>query len=309
MANKDIKDLLGRFRIRTSVDPTLIPDYEDNDVIYIETLEVLPQIYASQLKANIICSCQQGRMELDVSSNHLVLRPGQVLVLPSGVYVDNVMVTPDFKFTVLCLTDRIIQSLLSTNVDIWNRAVYVRKENVIDSASGEQNVVARHFLALIKALIDNKEAPFRDEMIRTLLQLVLLGFCSRQKELEQSGSVATNFAAQRPTQASVLFKRFMELIREEEIKHQPVYYYAEKMCISAKYLSHICKEVTGKSANDFIQMAVVEEITYYLRSTTLSVKEISNKLGFPNISFFGKYVKSHLGSSPNDYRRHLYSEK
>lgn len=309
MADKNIQDLLGKFRVRTSVDPSLVPDYEDSDVIFIETLEVLPKIYASQLKANIICSCQQGRMELDVSGNHLVLHPGQVFLCPSGAYVDNVMVTPDFKFTVLCLTDRIIQSLLSTNVDIWNRAVYVRKENIIDSNSNKQESVARHFFAILKALIDNKEAPFRDEMVRTVLQLVLLGFCARQKEIEKTENTSTSYPNTRPSQASVQFKKFMELIRDEEIKHQPVYYYAEKMCISAKYLSHICKEVSGKSANDFIQMAVVEEITYYLRSTTLTVKEISNKLGFPNISFFGKYVKSHLGFSPNEYRKQLYATK
>jgi len=39
-------------------------------------------------------------------------------------------------------------------------------------------------------------------------------------------------------------------------------------------------------------------ITNYLRTTDLSVKEISHRLGFPNTSFFGKYVKDHLGCSP-----------
>nr|WP_314996334.1 helix-turn-helix domain-containing protein [uncultured Prevotella sp.] len=44
-------------------------------------------------------------------------------------------------------------------------------------------------------------------------------------------------------------------------------------------------------------------ITNYLRTTDLSVKEISHRLGFPNTSFFGKYVKDHLGCSPLEYRR------
>ncbi|MBF1571957.1 MAG: AraC family transcriptional regulator, partial [Prevotella sp.] len=43
-------------------------------------------------------------------------------------------------------------------------------------------------------------------------------------------------------------------------------------------------------------------ITNYLRTTDLSVKEISHRLGFPNTSFFGKYVKDHLGCSPLEYR-------
>lgn len=285
------------------------PDYEDSDIIFIESIEKLPQLYASQLKVNVFCHCQQGRMEIDVSGTHYVLNPGQVFVCPSGAYVDNLLITPDFKFSVLCLTDRIIQSVLSTNVDIWNRAVYVRKEHVIDSMPHQNDDLGKHFMALANAIFKSGDFPFREEMSRTILQLILLGFCARLKEIEKKETEVNGMVPTKPTQATIQFKKFLALIREEEVKHKPVYYYAEKMFISAKYLSHICKEVTGKSANDFIQMAVVEEITYYLRSTTLSVKEISNKLGFPNISFFGKYVKQHLGASPNEYRRQLYVDK
>lgn len=309
MSNQNIKELLGKYDLVDDAKPEIKVDYEDSDIIIIESLEKLPQIYASKSRANIICTCTKGRMELDVSNTHYVLNPGQVFVCPSGVYVDNVMVTPDFKFSVLCLTDQIIQTLLSTNVDIWNRAVYVRKEHIIDYPNGEHVNLGRHFMILAKALLKNDDFPFREEMIRTMLQLILLGFCARQKEIEQQEMAEDNLVFTKPSQSTVLFKKFIGLIRDEPMKHQPVYYYAEKMCISAKYLSHVCKEVAGKSANEFIQMAVVEEITYYLRSTTFSVKEISNKLGFPNISFFGKYVKTHLGVSPNEYRKQLYEEK
>ncbi|WP_449029135.1 helix-turn-helix domain-containing protein [Prevotella jejuni] len=44
-------------------------------------------------------------------------------------------------------------------------------------------------------------------------------------------------------------------------------------------------------------------ISNYLRTTDMSVKEISNLLGFPNTSFFGKYVHDRLGCSPFEYRR------
>ncbi len=41
------------------------------------------------------------------------------------------------------------------------------------------------------------------------------------------------------------------------------------------------------------------------RNPDKSVKEISNELGFPNLSFFGKYVKRMLGMSPKAYRKSL----
>jgi AraC-type DNA-binding domain-containing proteins len=79
--------------------------------------------------------------------------------------------------------------------------------------------------------------------------------------------------------------------------------YAAQLCISAKYLTIISKKNSGRTANAWIQEYTLSAITNYLRTTDLSVKEISHRLGFSNTSFFGKYVKDHLGCSPLEYRR------
>lgn len=79
-------------------------------------------------------------------------------------------------------------------------------------------------------------------------------------------------------------------------------YYASQLFISPKYLTIICKKNSDKTANDWIREYTLADISYYLRNTELSVKEISIKLGFPNTSFFGKYVKEHFGCTPLAYR-------
>ena len=86
-------------------------------------------------------------------------------------------------------------------------------------------------------------------------------------------------------------------------KHRTVEYYAAMLNISSKYLTVICKKNSGKTANQWIQEYTLSAITKCLRTTEMSVKEISFLLGFPNTSFFGKYVKDHLGCSPLEYRR------
>lgn len=310
MSEKNIQELLGDLG---EDEKRQIPiDYMDNDILFIEELESLPNLYASKLKVNVICSCIKGKMELDVNGVHYEVGEGCALICPSGAIVDKVLVSPDFKFMVLCLTDRIIQSLLTSNMDIWNKAVYVRKEHVVlppePVADKRSMLMGWHFVEIVRSLLAFKENPFRAEMLRSMLQIVLLSFCARQTEKEKEEQVCQSKAVRSP-QGQVLFSRFMELLREEEIKHRPVYYYAGKLYISAKYLSFICKEVSGKTANDFIQTAVVDEITHYLKNTALSVKEIADRLGFPNISFFGKYVKARLGMSPNEYRKRCYNEQ
>ena len=100
-----------------------------------------------------------------------------------------------------------------------------------------------------------------------------------------------------------LFQQFMNLLSNNTAKHQTVAYYADQLCISPKYLSAICKQSTGKTANEWIREHVMEDIRYYLQQTDLSIKEICDRLGFPNPSFFGKYVKEHFGMTPSKMRR------
>jgi len=65
----------------------------------------------------------------------------------------------------------------------------------------------------------------------------------------------------------------------------------------------VCKRESGKTALEWIQEYVSEDIRYYLTGSELSVKEIANRLGFPNISFFGKYVRERFGVSPKKLRQ------
>ena len=79
-------------------------------------------------------------------------------------------------------------------------------------------------------------------------------------------------------------------------------WYANELCISAKYLSAICKKQSGKTANEWITEHVMEDIRYNLRHTDYSIKQICDLLGFPNPSFFSNYVKEHFGMTPAQFR-------
>jgi AraC-like DNA-binding protein len=83
-----------------------------------------------------------------------------------------------------------------------------------------------------------------------------------------------------------------------------VEWYANELCISPKYLSALCKKNSGKTANEWITEHVLEDIRYYLKQTDYSIKQICDLLGFPNPSFFGRYVKDHFGQTPAYFRQH-----
>ena len=98
------------------------------------------------------------------------------------------------------------------------------------------------------------------------------------------------------------FGRFLQLLSENFKKERQVKFYADKLCITPKYLTTIVRELSGKSVSKWIHGIVIREACYKLIHGVESVQQISYELNFPNQSFFGKYFKSYVGCSPSEYR-------
>lgn len=94
----------------------------------------------------------------------------------------------------------------------------------------------------------------------------------------------------------------MEELMSDNGQHRSVSYYADKLCYSPKYLSRIVKQIRGKNALSIINEHAVECIKYELKYSSKSIKEIALDLDFPNLSFFTKYTKKHLGMTPTQFR-------
>jgi len=86
-------------------------------------------------------------------------------------------------------------------------------------------------------------------------------------------------------------------------EERSVSFYADKLCISSKYLSSLVKEVSDKNPVEWITQCVIFESKTLLKSTDMSIQQISDLLNFPNQSFFGKYFKRYCGMSPLQYKQ------
>ncbi|MBQ2598691.1 MAG: AraC family transcriptional regulator [Bacteroidales bacterium] len=72
--------------------------------------------------------------------------------------------------------------------------------------------------------------------------------------------------------------------------------------MTPKYLSAAVKADTGRTAPEWIAEYVLMEARYYLKHTSLSVKEIAWELHFSNQMDFYRYFQRHGGISPSGYR-------
>ena len=99
-----------------------------------------------------------------------------------------------------------------------------------------------------------------------------------------------------------MFEDFMKLVKDNHHAERMVGFYADRLCVTPKYLSKVVKEVSGRSAPEWIDGFVIMSAKSMLKYSDMTVKEIAIELNFPNQSFFSKFFKSQTGATPNEYR-------
>lgn len=87
------------------------------------------------------------------------------------------------------------------------------------------------------------------------------------------------------------------------MRERSISYYADKLCVTSKYLSQVVYKVSGRFAGDWITDFVILEAKALLKSRKYTVQQIADKLNFANQSFFGKYFKDKVGCSPSEYQK------
>ncbi len=99
-----------------------------------------------------------------------------------------------------------------------------------------------------------------------------------------------------------LVGRFLALVEHYSHERHSINWYASELCLTPKYLANLVKQVTNRSAGDCIDYNLISQAKWLLRSTTLSIHEISERLGFQNQSHFGTFFRRHTGVSPSRFR-------
>ena len=168
-----------------------------------------------------------------------------------------------------CLSTQITQKYLHKSSDIWNKAFYISQNPVVRIDKDRVQLFDLYY-KVIRARMKQAEQPYYKEVIRSLIRTMLYELLADLNQL------STPPESQMVKRSNILFKRFLDLLACTEVKKRSISYYAGKLCVTPKY---------------------------FLKYSNKSIKEISEHQDFPNISFFGKYVKTHLGTSPTDYRK------
>lgn len=109
-------------------------------------------------------------------------------------------------------------------------------------------------------------------------------------------------AERRQSREREVCDRFVQLVAEHCARQRELPFYADALCLTPRYLGTIVRAVSGRTAKEWIDRAVLTEAKLQLRHTSLSIAQVSDSLGFPNPSFFSKYFKRLTQMTPAEFR-------
>lgn len=99
-----------------------------------------------------------------------------------------------------------------------------------------------------------------------------------------------------------LYNRFMSLLSDNYSTSHSVAYYAKQLSISTRYLSHITNTVSGSSPKQVIDSYLLQKGEQLLASTTLTIQQVSDLLGFSSQATFAKFFQAKKNLTPTAYR-------
>lgn len=253
-------------------------------------------VWESKMVVFIVCI--QGQMSCISSGMPLTLTSGKVLIQLPGAIVSDCILSPDFQCKVWCLSPEVFK-YHAAETGFFDAMLHLKENPIkeINNPESSRLMDAYATIFTIKSKNPNR-AHVRNiipHLIECLLYEMLSGIpISNAKELRQKYS--SKYA---------LFNRFVEMIYSDNGTSRSVKKYAEKLNITPKYLSDVCKSISGKSAYVWINEILKKEIERLLQYTELSAKEISDHLDFPEPSLFSKYMRQHFDMTAIQYRARL----
>ncbi len=247
---------------------------------------------------------RRGHMSIAIDETHHTVSSMQVLIGRPGRKLDNPVFSDDFDGQAVFLTVRYSQHLLMVVGNVWQYLLSIDDNPIFNLPWSIRNTLMG-YRDLLLTEIHHTSNQYYHEVISGLLRCMLCSFISDVKETlgpRRPGMthVVASETASKPVHS--LFSRFVDLLTTPHQTERKLEYYARQLCVSSKYLSTVCKRVSGRTAHQWICETISNNIYLCLRYSDLSIKEISYRFGFSNFGFFSRYVKENLGKKPTDLR-------
>ena len=238
--------------------------------------------------------CHTGFCEFTYNNNVYRLKAGECLIIRRGDLVERVSESEDLQLDVVYVTPEFIEVSTPHSNYGMKGSMALFNNPVMSLTEEQQKVCALDFDYIKRRLALTTHNFHRDAMINAI-QCMIIDFFDFHASLYGNEKITSQYAD--------LMERFLALLERGDFrKNRDIGYYADKLCVTTKYLSEVCKKVSGFPANYWINRYTVLDISRQLRDKKRSFTELTYLYGFSSPSYFSRYVQKYLGASPTDFR-------
>lgn len=250
-------------------------------------------------KNGFICYCQRGEIEMLVNLNPVTVgSDSQLILLPNSI-VKTKKVSNDILLNIIEINESLFR-----DVSAHISPLFFRMLRTIPciKLSPESKKAVNSFILLANGIYKDTDNLYRQQIIRSALNAYMLYTYDRYQRFYYTDDM--NIESTR----SKIFDSFVDLLHHNCNTQREVTFYADKLCISTKYLTDICHKVAGVSAKKIIDNFAILQIKILLHNPQLTMQDIAHQMDFPDQSYLGRYFKRFEGISPSSFRKQLNNE-
>lgn len=241
--------------------------------------------------------CVHGNGVISTGAQCFHLQEMSEIIFWDGSIMQLLHSSDDFQVRMVLYPKRVfLQAAVSLDTTFFN---YMREFPLYnhgqekDAQSWEK---VNLWLDMAKMLFTQPAGLFKERLELNFLQSMLMWIFSTIPDTYVS--VARSY-----TRKQLLFHRFMHLIHEHALREHQVGFYADRLCISSRYLNEITVEYSkGKTPKELIDEQLTVEIKVQLNKLDLSVEEVAGICCFPDSSYLSRFFKKHTGITPKEFR-------
>lgn len=265
--------------------------HSDNDIN--ERAISIVKRFPLKLTAACMVIVFKGKVRFSVNLRDYVATENTCLIITEGTIVENVVYDPDARVIFLSFSQSGLSGPNATSQQNLHK-LYALQVVLVRLLPQHLDMMHTVYQMLRSILCDPAFAINREATAFSCLALIaniILQASEDQPELTTKTSRRDEIVA-----------RFLQCVADNYRSHRELSFYADQLCLSLKYMSHIIYEQTGRHPSQWIKDYVILDAKTMLRSGRYTVQQVAAELNFPNQSFFGKYFKEAVGISPKKWK-------
>lgn len=238
--------------------------------------------------------CHRGNFTISIDFHDYDVSEGYMAFVHEQTYIQIKSVSDDLRVSILFYKVDSIRDLLGSSVQTVRLYTYFNDGRSCIMTTGEESDIAR-YVALLGRHQQDVANEFDVDERKLLLMALTYRLCSFYTRYITDRSKALG-------RKQEVFFDLIRLISQHYKEHRDVVFYADKLCLSPKYLSSLVKSLCGYTVQQLVFKAIVRNCIFLMHNSNKSIQEISIIHNFPTLSSFGTFFKKHTGQSPRQFR-------